>query len=95
MRDQRPINGNQFLEFFQRYSTVNVNNAHYWLNLNSYSYYLDSILLPFIYPDFFLSIVQSSFKSVILIDSLSLPQDVERRSSLTPKGPPENIYYCD
>ena len=65
------------------------------LNLNSYSYYLDSILLPFIYPDFFLSIVQSSFKSVILIDSQSLPQDVERRSSLTPKGPPENIYYCD
>ena len=22
-------------------------------------------------------------------------QDVERRSSLTPKGPPANIYYCD
>lgn len=25
----------------------------------------------------------------------NLMQDVERRSSLTPKGPPENIYYCD
>jgi len=25
----------------------------------------------------------------------NLMQDVERRSSLTPKGPPANIYYCD
>lgn len=25
----------------------------------------------------------------------NLMQDVERRTSLTPKGPPANIYYCD
>ena len=57
------------------------------LNFNRYSYYLDGILLPFIYADFFSSIVQYSFKSVILIDIQSLPSGCREKIITYSKGP--------
>ena len=57
------------------------------LNFNRYSYYLDGILLPFIYADFFSSIVQCSFKSVIHIDIQSLPSGCREKIITYSKGP--------
>ena len=65
------------------------------LNSNSYSYYLDSILLLFIYAKKNLQLYNPASKVSFSLIANVFPQDVERRSSLTPKGPPENIYYCD
>lgn len=43
------------------------------------------------------SSVQETFNMQTNINSIfaNLMQDVERRNSITPKGPPENIYACD
>ena len=43
----------------------------------------------------FLQLYNAASKVSFILISKVFPQDVERRSSLTPKGPPENIYYCD
>jgi len=43
------------------------------------------------------SSIQETFNMQTNINSIfaNLMQDVERRNSITPKGPPENIYACD
>jgi len=43
------------------------------------------------------SVQDTTLQSLHNINSIfaNLMQDVERRNSITPKGPPTNIYACD